>query len=208
MNTKVLAGLAVIIIIGIGAYVVWGRGGTGGYGPVTTVPIGGATSLQTLVAAGSPVVCTFSTTTASGSESGTIYISNGMAAGDFVANDSGASPINAYMIVKDATSYAWTSATDQGFKSTVGANGSGQNQSVGYTTQMDYSCQAWTPDSNKFNLPANVSFTATAGYVPPAGAGESVTGATTGVKGTAEQCAACNNLQGAQKAQCLVALSC
>src|SRR5665647_1555444 len=100
MNKKVLAGLVVIIIIGVGAYLVWGRGG-GGYGPATIVPVGGgSSSLQSLVAAGAPVTCTFSTTTASGSESGTIYISNGMVAGDFVANAQGASAINAHMIVQ------------------------------------------------------------------------------------------------------------
>ncbi|HEY5383155.1 MAG TPA: hypothetical protein VIJ88_01205 [Candidatus Paceibacterota bacterium] len=161
MDKKVFAVIALLIIAG-GVYMVWGRGGTGGYGPTTTVPISGATSLQTLVAAGAPVVCTFSTTTASGSESGTIYIANGMAAGNFVANDSTASPINAYMIMKGGVSYAWTSASSQGFESAVSTTtgaGSGQNQSVGYSTQMGYSCQAWTPDSNKFTVPTTISFT-------------------------------------------------
>jgi hypothetical protein len=220
MNTKALIGLVVIILIGAGAYMVWGRGG--GYGPVSTVPVGGGSnSLQQLVAAGAPVTCTFSTTTASGGETGTIYIANGMVAGDFTVTDSKAGAINAHMITRDQTSYTWTSMSNQGFKSTINASnspGQTQGQGVDYSAQMDYSCQAWTPDSSKFNLPANISFIATASYVPPPqGAGATgagtVTpgGGTTGappVAGTAEQCAACNQLSGAQKAQCLAALNC
>lgn len=158
MNMKALLGLIVIIIVGIGAYMLWGRGG--GYGPATIVPVGGgSSSLQSLVAAGAPVTCTFSTTTASGSESGTIYIANGMVAGDFVANAPGASPINAYMIVQGGTSYVWTSMSNQGFKSTVGTTGGSKpSQGVDYNAQMDYSCQAWKPDTSKFNLPATISF--------------------------------------------------
>jgi hypothetical protein len=209
MNTKAIIGLIVIIIIGVGAYMVWGKGG-GGYGPVSTVPVGGGSqSLQQLVAAGSPVTCTFSTTTASGNESGTIYIANGMVAGDFAVTDSKAGVINAHMIMRDQTNYTWTSASNQGFKSTVSTSGtSGQNQGVDYSAQMNYSCQAWTADSSKFNLPATISFTATSAYTPPPQGAGATGAAGAGTQGTSQQCAACNQLSGAQKAQCLAALQC
>lgn len=189
----------------------WGGGVTGGYGPASTVPVGGGSnSLQQLVAAGNPVTCTFSTTTSTGSQSGTIYISNGMVVGDFVANDPSAGAINAHMIMRDQTNYVWTSASTQGFKSTVGVTGSTQDQSQGvdYSAQMNYSCQAWNPDTSKFNLPANISFMTTASYTSPAQGAGATGAASAGIQGTAEQCAACNNLSGAQKAQCLAALSC
>lgn len=160
MNTKAIIGLVVIILIGAGAYMVWGRGG--GYGPVSTVPVGGGSqSLQQLVAAGSPVTCTFSTTTAGGTQNGTIYIANGMVAGDFAVSSPGGGTIDAHMITRDQTSYTWTSMSNQGFKSTVsttGSTGQTQGQGVDYSAQMDYSCQAWNPDTGKFNLPANISF--------------------------------------------------
>jgi len=208
MNTKVIIGLIVLIIIGVGAYMIWGR--SGGYGPVSTVPVGGGSqSIQQLVALGKPVTCTFSTTTASGSQNGTIYIANGMVAGDFTAQATGAGNINAHMIVRDNTSYVWTNLSAQGFKSTVNASSSaqGSGQGIDYSAQMNYECQSWNADSGKFNLPKDISFTGTASFTQP-DQGEGATGAGTGTHGTAEQCAACNSLSGAAKAQCLAALSC
>jgi hypothetical protein len=212
MNTKALIGLVAVIVIAGGAYLLWGGGalnGTGGYGPTTTVSIAGRSSLQSLVAAGNPVVCTFSTTTSNGSQSGTIYVANGMVAGDFTATDSHVSDnVNAHMIIRDNTSYVWTNASNQGFKSTVNASSTGSaNQGVDYNAQLEYSCQAWKPDTSKFNLPTAISFISTASYRQPS-QGTGVTGASTGVTGTAAQCAQCDSLPSAQKAQCLAALSC
>lgn len=211
MNTKVLVGVVAIIIIGASAYMVWGRGGTGGYGPTSTVPVGGGSqSIQQLVAIGNPVTCTFSTTTANGAESGTIYIANGMVAGDFTATAPSGGAIDAHMIMRDQTNYTWTSASTQGFKSTVSASStsSSQSQGVDYSAQMNYSCQAWNADASKFNLPANISFMTTASYTAPAqGAGATGAGGYS-TQGTAAQCAACDQLTGAQKAQCLAALNC
>ena len=207
MNTKALIGLVALIIIGVGAYMIWGR--SGGYGPTSIVPVGGGSqSIQQLVALGKPITCTFSTTTASGSQQGTIYISDGKVAGDFTADATGAGTINAHMIVRDNTSYVWTSASTQGFKSTVTASStSGQSQGLDYSAQMNYECQSWIADSSKFNLPTTISFSSSASFAPP-DQGAGATGAGTGTQGTAAQCAACNNLSGAQKAQCLAALSC
>ena len=137
-----------------------------------------------------------------------------MVAGDFVVNSPQAGALNAYMITRDQTSYTWTSMSNQGFKSTVTAtdtSGQTKSGSVSYSAQMDYSCQAWNPDSSKFNLPSNISFMSTASYTPPAqgsGATGAGAGASYGAQGTAAQCAACNQLSGASKAQCLAALSC
>ncbi len=210
MNTKTILGLIILIIIAVGAYFIWGKMPGGTYGPTSTVPVGGGSqSIQQLVGLGKSVTCTFSTTTASGSQQGTIYIANGMVAGDFTANAAGAGDINAHMIVRDNTSYVWTSASNQGFKSTVNASSTGSGSSgIGYGEQMNYQCQGWNADSSKFNLPTNISFMSTAAYTQP-DQGAGATGAAgASVKGTAAQCAACNSLAGAQKAQCLAALSC
>lgn len=161
MNMKVLIGVVVLVLLAAGAYMLWGIGAPGGYGPKTNVVVGGgSTSIEQLVEAGSPVVCTFATSTSSGSESGTIYIANGMAAGDFTVNDAAAgSSLKAHMILKGAKSYAWTSASSQGFTSSVGTStSSNQNQSLGYTAQMNYACQAWVVDSGKFIVPGTISF--------------------------------------------------
>lgn len=221
MNTKVVIGVVAIIIIAAGAYYLVAKNNSmsGTQMPQTTVQ-NGPMSLQSLVAAGAPVTCTFSTTTAQGEETGTMYIASGMVAGDFTMSGGTQGTIDAHMIIENQTSYMWTSMSTMGFKSTVieQATSSSSNQGVNYNSPMDYSCQPWTVDSTKFNLPANISFTAAASYIPPAqGAGATGAGAvtpgggTTGappVKGTAAQCAACNSLPSAQKAQCLAALQC
>lgn len=213
MNMKVLGGIVAIIIIGASAYFIWGRG-SGGYGPVNMVPIGGGqNSLQQLVAAGNPVTCTFSTTTAAGTESGTVFIANGMVAGDFTAS-SAAGGIEAHMIMRDSTNYTWTSASTQGFKTTISTGTtptSGTNQGVDYGAQMNYACQAWNADSGKFNLPANISFMSAADFTPPTtppASGATGAGAGASVQGNAAQCAQCDSLPSAQKAQCLAALHC
>ncbi|MDE1924634.1 MAG: hypothetical protein KGH79_00415 [Patescibacteria group bacterium] len=215
MNTKALIGAVAIIIIAGGVYYFVAKNNSA---PVAapaadfTGQNGAAMSLQSLVAAGAPVACTFSTTTESGSESGTVYVANGAVAGDFTEKGAQGT-IDAHMIVENNTSYVWTSMSTTGFKSTVTqGQASTQSNGVNYSSPMNYSCQPWTPDQSKFNLPSNISFTATASYTPPA-QGAGATGAaggsaSAGVKGTAAQCAQCNTLPSAQKAQCLAALQC
>lgn len=220
MNTKAVVGVVALIVVAIGAYFLVSM-----QAPVAqpanefTEQNGSAVSLQSLVAAGAPVTCTFSTTTAQGTESGTVYVANGNVAGDFTQTDSAQVSVSAHLIVEDQTSYVWTSASNTGYKSTVTQGQSSmQSNGVSYNSQVNYSCQPWTPDQSKFDLPSNISFTATASYTPPSqGAGATgagtVTpgGGTTGappVKGTAAQCAQCGTIPSAQKAQCLAALSC
>lgn len=201
-----------IIIIGVGVYVFLGSKGASQQAgnETSTSQSNSGSSLSSLVAAGQPVTCTFATTTATGSTNGTMYIANGMVAGDFTTVDSKAGSINSHMIVRDSTNYMWTSMSTQGFKSTVtpGQPASGQTQGVYYNAQVDYSCQPWTADAAKFNLPANISFVSTASFVPPQqGAGATGAGGSAS-PGSNAQCAACNQLTGAQKAQCLAALQC
>src|SRR6266404_5762862 len=98
---KALWGLAIIIIIGAGAYFLMKPGSA--IAPKETVQNqaqnsagNNGESLGALVAAGSPVTCTFSTTTASGSTHGTVYVANGMVAGDFTTQAS-AGTIDSHM---------------------------------------------------------------------------------------------------------------
>lgn len=209
---KALLGLALIIIIGVGVYFVLQPKGAG----VPTNTTGAANgmmgqSLGQLAAAGQPVTCTFATTTAAGTTEGTVYVANGMVAGSFIMSGMRMGNIDSHMLVRDNTSYVWTSMSNTGFKSTVSSSNApaSDNKGVDYNAPMDYRCSAWTVDPSKFNLPANISFMTTASYTPPSqGAGATGAAPTGGVKGTAAQCAQCNALPSAQKAQCLAALQC
>lgn len=209
MNTKVVLGLAAIIIIGVGAYFFIGSNGSrlGDQNATSTPQAGGSSpsgpnSLRALVAAGQAVTCTFSTTTADGSQtSGTIYATSGMVAGDFVTNTA-SQAINSHMIVKDNASYVWTDLSTQGFKTTVGAGATSTTSTGGvdYDAQMNFACQPWTPTGTHFNVPTNITFTDTASMTAP--------GSGSGTSGNAQQCAACNQLTGSAKTQCLAALKC
>ena len=208
MNTKAIITVIVLIVIAVGAYMFWGGGMMTPGQNATSTPQGqtsNGSSLSSLVASGQAVTCTFSTTTAAGSTSGTIYVAGGMVAGDFFTNTSSQS-VESHMIVRDGTNYVWTNLSNQGFKSSVNATTT-SNNGVDYNAQMNYSCQPWVATGTHFNLPTNISFVTTASFTPPS-QGAGATGAGSGTKGTAEQCAACNSLSGAQKAQCIAALQC
>jgi hypothetical protein len=210
---KGLIGLAIIIIIGAGAYFLSKPNSAvapAQLAATNNAPVG-MQSLGALVSAGTPVTCSFSTTTPNGTTQGTMYIANGMVAGDFTSNMGSQGPIDGHMLVRDNTSYVWTSLSSTGYKSTVTASTTaGGSKGVDYNAKMDYSCQTWTVDSGKFTLPTNISFMTTSSYTPPPqGAGATGAAPATGApKGSAAMCAECNSLPSAQKAQCLAALQC
>jgi len=210
---KALWGLVIIIIIGLGAYFI--LHGNKAMAPSSTTSstaptAGGMQSLSALVAAGSPVTCQFASTTPQGRMQGTMYIANGMVAGDFTTQNPQAGTVNTHMLTRDNTSYVWTSLSTTGFKSTINAANANNapSQGVSYSQPMDYQCQPWTVDSSKFSLPANISFITSASYTPPSqGAGATGAGGSN-VQGTSAQCGQCDQLPAAQKAQCLAALHC
>lgn len=159
MNMKAIVGAVVLVVLIGGAYMLWGRAGTGGYGPTTQVVVGdGSRSIQQLVEAGSPVVCTFATSTPGATQKGTIYIAGGKVAGDFTVTDATAGNLNAHMILREGKSYTWTSISNQGFTGSVSTSTIGQSQGVTYTAQINYACQAWVADSSKFTLPSTITF--------------------------------------------------
>jgi len=207
---KALLGIVAVIIIAVGAWLIikGAPGGGSSYAPAGTgAPASGPVALSALVAAGNPVTCTFSTTTAQGTEEGTIYVADGKVAGDFTMNGT-QGPTQAHMIMQDQTNYFWTSAGTQGFKSAVTATSSSgsSQQGVSYSEPADYACQPWTADESKFTLPANITFMDMSAMTH--GAAPAAPGGATSVQGTQGQCAACGELSGTQKAACLAALHC
>ncbi len=216
MNTKAIVGLIIIIAISLVGFLFLGNKTTHAptIGTAPAVPSGGNTkqgqSLRALVEANKPVACTFASTTASGTESGTMYIANGMVAGDFTIQSANGN-IDAHMITKDSTSYVWTSMSSVGFKSSVSTEASNKTtRGVDYNSTMNYKCTVWTPDAKKFDMPKSITFTSTSAFVPPnpnvsAGAGGN---ADARIQGSPAQCSACAQLPSQQKAQCLTALHC
>jgi hypothetical protein len=223
MSTKAIIGIVVsIIVIGVGFFFfsheskapiaetnTAGELGTTTAATDTSTSVAAPQSLHDLVAQNKPLTCTFSTTSPQGTVSGTMYIANGKVAGDFITPGPNSATIQAHMIVRDETSYMWTSLNSTGFKTLVTkVNGQEHSNSVDYNTKGNFSCQAWTPDESKFTLPKGINFqdmtsmgTMPAGMAPGGAAGA-------GMHGSAAQCGACNQLPAAQKAQCVEALHC
>jgi len=219
MKNKVVVGIIAVIIIGAGAWYFISQSGKGA-APIVGAPVvnSNSTSLGTLaaiLAAGRPVKCTVSPTADNGNMSGTFYIANGKTRGDYSVTE-GAQPMNGHMIVDGQTSYTWFEGQPTGFKITATPTSGNENVPASANKGFDpnqkvgYNCSPWSADASLFALPANVKFTdmsalAAPAATPPAGASAGVSGAPIG---SAAQCAACDSVPAAYKAQCRTALGC
>jgi len=162
MNSKTLIGVALaLLVILIGLAFIFLKGGIPSATNSNTSPqtANNQISLRTLVEANKPVTCTFSTTTEAGTQNGTVHIANGMVAGEFKMIGGNMDGTNAYLLVRDSTSYVWTSMNNVGFKSTIVTNAKGKTTSVDYDTTFDFSCGTWVVDAKKFIIPQEITFT-------------------------------------------------
>jgi len=219
MKNKVVIGVIAVIIIGAGAWYFISQSGKGA-APIVGAPVVNLnnTSLDTLaaiLASGRPVKCTVAPTADNGNMSGTFYIANGKTRGDYSLTE-GAQPMSGHMIVIGQTSYTWFEGQSTGFKLTATSVNGNENAPVAPSQGLDpnqkigYNCSPWSADASLFVLPANVKFNdmsalAAPAVTPPAGASAGVGGAPAG---NASQCAACDSVPAAYKAQCKATLGC
>lgn len=156
-----------------------------------------AKNIKDLLNLGTAQKCTY--------KDGIVYTASGMVRGDFNQNS--------HMIVKDNTSYIWMDGENTGYKNSFDPNKqatpaavstsspeAGQSGQMEVEQPQDYTCSAWTADSNMFELPKNVTFTDTSAMMAPT--------AVPGSSGTSSQCSYCDSLNGNDKTQCLKALNC
>jgi len=219
MKNKVVIGVIAVIIIGAGVWYFISQSGKGG-APIVSAPVANSngTSLDTLaaiLASGRPVKCTVAPTADNGNMSGTFYIANGKTRGDYSVSE-GAQPMSGHMIVDGQTSYSWFEGQPTGFKVTAAPVSGNENapaaakQGFDPNQKIGYNCSPWSTDASLFTLPANVKFNdmsalAAPAVTPPAGASAGVSGA---AAGNASQCAACDSVPEAYKAQCKTTLGC
>ena len=210
MNKTLLLIVALVLLIGGGAYFVMsGRTSQTAMTPSytqnqeTTAPSNQPKSLKDLLTMGQSQTCTFTDPSGTG---GTVYVSNGKMRGDFSSVSAGQT-VQSHMIVDGQTSYLWMDGQTTGYKMTVEAatgEGTSAQGSVDVNKKTDFSCVPSVSDSSMFTLPTNIEFTSFAAPALPSGtAGE------TGAGGAnARQCAACDSVPEASKAQCKAALGC
>jgi len=219
MKNKVVIGIIAVIIIGAGAWYFISQSGKGGV-PIVSAPVANSngTSLDTLaaiLASGRPVKCTVAPTADNGNMSGTFYIANGKTRGDYSVNVTGQN-MSGHMIVDGQTSYSWFEGQSTGFKVTAAPVSGNENapaaakQGFDPNQKIGYNCSPWSADASLFVLPANVKFNDMSAPgammpTPPAGASAGVSGAPAG---NLSQCAACDSVPAAYKAQCKATLGC
>ncbi len=148
--------------------------------------------------------------------SGEVYIAAGKMRGDFkskVDDDTVAS----YMINDGESIYIWMDNQNTGFKTSLQAmeemsnqdGVTGVNQTVDLNKQVEYTCQNWTIEENKFLVPTEIKFQDIGAMIKSVGEVQPVpSGASIPSDAKDAACAACDNLQGEQRDQCRSALKC
>lgn len=208
MNKKVLMIAVVILLLLAGGWYYMSSKKTGS--PLSLGTGGGeqqsaATNLRELIGKGIAQTCTFT----SDESKGVVYMNGGKVRQDFeITLDN--EVMKSHVIVMDNTMYNWSDGQKTGIKVAfdpkatpvaVESPSAGSSGKFDASTDMDYKCGVWLPDSSKFALPTDVTFTS---FDIPTQA--------TPAKGTSgsspSQCAYCDVLTGDDKTQCLKAMNC
>ncbi len=218
MNTKVLAVVigVLILLLGIGGFFYLNRSSNKQMVKETSVNQEKTQNQQTssltqasiksLLASKTPQECNFSDNSGAAKFTGTIFVANGKASGEFnIQAPSG--PIVSHMVSDGTNAYVWTSMSKQGFKMALAeaSSAAANNKNAGspdVNKTFDFKCQNWSLDNSKFTLPTDITFsTFNMPNTSPAAGGPTT--------GSPAACSACNSVpEGAQRTACLQALHC
>lgn len=213
--SKTTIGVVAVLIVGIALAIAFGMK-PAQKASESTVPApasSSAGSLKSMLAMTGSHTCTVHYGTEAAASDGTVYVSGGMMRGDFTSKTPSGT-IESHMIIKDDTSYMWSSAAPQGMKLSLSAMSApaqpnAPKAGMDIEQNVDYSCEAWSADASKFELPSSVTFTDMSammqGMPTAAGAGSMPK---TGTDMKALRCQACASLTGDDLAQCNAALGC
>lgn len=124
-------------------------------------------SLEELATRGGSYKCVFDHKTDIGESTGTVFISDKHIRGDFnsvVKVMSQTTNIESHMISDGDFTYTWSPSMPNGLKLPVNKTASSSansSQGFDYSQKLDYKCDSWTIDPNKFVLPKDIEFKAT-----------------------------------------------
>lgn len=169
-----------------------------------------ATSFSSFLASETNQQCTFTGTNAN--SSGTLYIGNGKARGDFAVTTNNLS-VQSHMISDGIDMYVWMDGQGQGFMMSISEmEQAGQNLAPELKNNLpidnmgDYSCSPWTVDEQMFVVPTTVTFINPSALLEKLPSKEEINTMMEGVKENGAlntaACAACDRLSGDQQAQC------
>ncbi len=199
MNKSYVIGAVAVLAV---ALLAWA--GISGRGSNPNTSDTASTSLRDLLVSGEPVRCTFSTQTEGQVSAGEVFVASAeKVRADFTTQINNTEQTG-HMVMKDKKIFVWLDGQAQGMTMAVPENGPGaeNNQTpLNFDDKnVSYDCDDWRVDEAKFIEPSDIKFSDLSAMM----------GASTSVGATANppQCAACDQLAGAQKAQCRTALKC
>lgn len=149
----------VVAAIGGGAYYAKQRADVGA-NATSTAATEGKSSLRALVGAGQNVKCEFESE--DGKSEGVVFIAGGKMRGDFETDVEGKGEVESHMIHDGEFAYVWSDAmAGQGVKMKTASAASAQVRQEGsldWNAKVDYECDSWNPDADKFELPSGTAF--------------------------------------------------
>jgi hypothetical protein len=157
-------------------------------------------TLKELMASNVEQTCEFHDETAAAKTAGTVYIAGGKFRGDFTAEAAGKTYV-AHSVSDGVAVYTWIDAMRTGFKVNVDAAVSGEHgtevSSIDINKDVEYSCEPWSLDNSKFQIPSDITFNDLNAMQGAVSAG-----------GGASACGMCDMAPEPQKSQCRAALKC
>ncbi len=172
-------------------------------------------SLKALMAKGD-VKCEVETIDTAVRSSGTVYVAGGKMRGDMTAVTPQAT-FDTHVIADGAYVYTWLEGSAQGVKlsmqlasgstsspvTTIYNDGNGTTTDSGspdiYNSNVNYTCEPWTPDTSIFAPPSSVEFNDLSAMTQ---------GSASAGGYSLPNCSVCDMVQGEQREQCRVAMKC
>lgn len=170
--SKIIAGVIVLLVVLGGMFLLNSRGETQAE-PSTEnsevagekqVPSDGTGTFADLMKRGGEWKCTFTSETAVGSSSGTVYIKGSNVRGDFSMEAPMVGALTAHMLADSEYTYSWSSMAPQGVKARrtdtdTGSDTPTSAQMVDENMSLNYSCEKVSVDEALFVVPDTITFT-------------------------------------------------
>lgn len=130
-----------------------------------TVPTAKKMAFSVFMKQGGSYRCTVSQLVQDIESNGTVYIADGLFYGDFVTTVKGMT-MQSSSLVRDGYVYTWTSMSPlSGFKMKIPdasadpvVQASSSAPSFSFDTFGDYTCESWSKDMSKFDIPAKITY--------------------------------------------------
>ena len=166
MNTNaIIVGIAVIVVLGAGAWLLMGKSEEGGKFAGETVS--GSGKFSDFYTRSGSWKCDVRTETQGVTSEGVVYVSDGKIRADFDSTVSG-NEVTSFMIHDGTSVYTWSSLQSQGVRMDVteGEEVDGEAAGTGPQGDVEYNCAPWAADATVFIPPATIEFMELGAGVP------------------------------------------